>query len=691
MRFLPQYQLSRRDHAPPSRTRWRSDIDGLRGIAVLSVVIFHGFPNLLPGGFTGVDVFFVISGYLISTIIIEGLQGETFSFREFYARRIRRIFPALILVLGACLVIGWNLLLPDELEQMGKHAAAGIGFVSNLVLLSESGYFDTASELKPLLHLWSLGIEEQFYIAWPLVLWLAWRVGLSLVAVAACLALASFALNVWGIASTPVETFYLPQTRAWELLAGALLAALQLTYWRSPLTQKASDLISLVGFIAIVAGFLLISNASSFPGWWALMPVSGAALMIGAGPAAIANRAFLSNRLLVWFGLISFPLYLWHWPILSFARIMASGVPQWPVRLSCMVLAIFLSWFTYVLVEKPIRFGVRRAAVVPTLAAFAIALGGLGVAVFSLNGIASREVVVANVILNSGSISQIKDFLKPGCAIADEKDRKLFHSCVQDNRPTVKYALLGDSKAGALFAGLISTSGPSGRWMLVGGTGHQGPIPLLSDDPQFARYQLRTQTALQWIAKDPNVEVVLIAASIRSLLQISDGIKNRNYSDYDYKYMRHVPNSRHFERTSAGLKNFVGPLVRAGKRVMLLVDNPALPDPRDCTPRVTAIPALNELLKPNNSDCFVPLDLFETQIQRYIQLLDGVRAAYDGSVEIVDATDTYCDVSIGICGPVRNGRLLYSYTDHISEYAASLVGARINESLRLGVSRSPLP
>ena len=207
-----------------SHPTYRPDIDGLRAIAVLSVVIFHAFPKLIPGGFVGVDIFFVISGFLISTILFENIRDNTFSFTEFYSRRIRRIFPALFLVLLACYVFGWFALLPDEFMQLGKNIAAGAGFVSNFVLWSQSGYFDSAAELKPLLHLWSLGIEEQFYIIWPLMLWFASKRGLNVLTLTIVLAVVSFALCIFRGRYDAISAFYSPQTRFWELLIGAVVA-----------------------------------------------------------------------------------------------------------------------------------------------------------------------------------------------------------------------------------------------------------------------------------------------------------------------------------------------------------------------------------------------------------------------------------------------------------------------------------
>ena len=203
---------------------YRPDIDGLRAVAVLSVVAFHAFPEFVPGGFVGVDIFFVISGFLISGIIFEGLDTGTFSLAEFYRRRVRRIFPALTIVLLACLVAGWFTLLPDEYEQLAEHTVAGAGFLSNVELWKEAGYFDTSSDHKPLLHLWSLGIEEQFYLVWPACLLLLWKRKRNVMGAVALLAALSFGINVLRVHAHTSSTFYLPVTRFWELLLGCLLA-----------------------------------------------------------------------------------------------------------------------------------------------------------------------------------------------------------------------------------------------------------------------------------------------------------------------------------------------------------------------------------------------------------------------------------------------------------------------------------
>jgi peptidoglycan/LPS O-acetylase OafA/YrhL len=208
-----------------SHPKYRADIDGLRAVAVLVVVFFHMFPKWLKGGFVGVDIFFVISGFLISSIILSNLENGTFSFRAFYARRIKRIFPALIIILMTSFALGWLcVLLAAEFKQLGEHMAAGAGFVSNLVLWKEAGYFDNAAEAKPLLHLWSLGVEEQFYIVWPLLLWLIHRLKLNFLYVTLAILIFSFAINVGIATHDTVSAFYSPLSRFWELFLGGSLA-----------------------------------------------------------------------------------------------------------------------------------------------------------------------------------------------------------------------------------------------------------------------------------------------------------------------------------------------------------------------------------------------------------------------------------------------------------------------------------
>lgn len=363
---------------------------------MLSVVIYHAFPKFIRGGFIGVDIFFVISGFLISTIIFGSLERNSFNFIEFYSRRIKRIFPALLLVLTASFVFGWFALLADEYKQLGKHIAGGAGFISNFLFWKESGYFDNAAETKPLLHLWSLGIEEQFYIVWPLLLWLAWKKRFNLLTITILVAVISFALNISKVHSDAVAAFYSPQTRFWELLVGSVLAYMtmhrrslspkfkhkldmwlgQIIYAQAPEANGKTlhNVQSLLGAFLILAGLLIITKERHFPGWWAVVPTLGALLIISAGVHSWFNRVVLSNRVLVWFGLISFPLYLWHWPLLSFVRIIESGTPSRQIRIAAVLISIALAWLTYKFIEKPIRFGKHGKAKTITLFLLMIAV-----------------------------------------------------------------------------------------------------------------------------------------------------------------------------------------------------------------------------------------------------------------------------------------------------------------------------
>jgi peptidoglycan/LPS O-acetylase OafA/YrhL len=337
---------------------YQPGIDGLRAVAVLAVLGFHAFPRQLPGGFLGVDVFFVISGFLISGIILRALDEGTFSFGTFYARRIKRIFPALIALLIVCLAVGWAFLLRDELHLLAKHEASGSAFVVNLVLSHERGYFDTSAEMKPLLHLWSLGIEEQFYLVWPLLLSLAHRFGrrvLSVIVVLGVLSFAATAERVSGLSHA--VAFFHPAARFWELLMGAALAALALRPPRfSLLLDRKSfvELLFLVGLACIVVALLVFDQARGFPRW-TVVPTFGAVLAIGTVSKSRAARVLLANRPMVAIGKISYPLYLWHWPLLSFARIFHRDEAPVVIRVALLGAAFILAAATYRWIERPIR------------------------------------------------------------------------------------------------------------------------------------------------------------------------------------------------------------------------------------------------------------------------------------------------------------------------------------------------
>ena len=257
--------------------------------------------------------------FLIGSILFQNLKNGTFSLATFYARRIRRIFPALAVVLTTVLIISFIWLLPVDTRAVSLQALAGIGFVSNLLFWQQSGYFDVAAETKPLLHLWSLGIEEQFYLFWPLILWVAYRFRLPFLICALTL-LASLTANLIFTHGQSVDSFYLPFTRVWELLAGTALAMVSLNNPRPRQPAWASNSLAVIGLALILYATIFFTKEQPFPGWRALFPVLGSVLIIAA--QAPIGRQLLGNRVMRGLGIISYPLYLWHWPLLSFPKLL---------------------------------------------------------------------------------------------------------------------------------------------------------------------------------------------------------------------------------------------------------------------------------------------------------------------------------------------------------------------------------
>jgi len=659
-----------------SHPKYRRDIDGLRAVAVLSVVAFHAFPEWIKGGFIGVDVFFVISGYLISTIIYENLDRGTFSFTEFYLRRVKRIFPALLLVLVSCYAFGWFSLLGDEYMQLGKHIAGGAGFVSNLVLWSESGYFDNAADTKPLLHLWSLGVEEQFYIFWPLLLWFSYRVRLDLLSIGILVALLSFGLNLHQVKVDAIADFYSPQTRFWELMLGSILAWVTLykpnfTAANAPRLERWSSTMSVVAALLLAFGFWHIDKRLGFPGKWALVPVLSAVLLIFAGPGAWVNRVILSNRIAVWIGLISFPLYLWHWPLLTYARILHSKVPAAPVRGAIVLVSIVLAWLTYRLVERPVRLGRRRAGFkVAALVALMPVVGVVGYDTFVRYGLAFREVVKINTSIATGNDGGPGVELVHDCGLS-ETDKALFFGCFKDPRGPVTYALLGDSKAGALWPGVVRTSSAAGRWLLIGDNGPGGgSVPILSDNRIFNPYRTVAASMVNAAVANPDIRVVVIATSARAMFSL----------EHDYT-IEDLPTSNNRDAVAAGLRNTVEKIVRARKKVVLVVDNPTLAHPEDCLGRITSIPVVNKLFVAENENCRISLDRQLQLSQKYRSVLEDVRAVFTDDVALFETAKYLCDDVTGYCGMRKDGRFLYGHTDHISDYAAGLIGKDLNAFL----------
>ncbi len=428
-----------------NETRYRADIDGLRAISILLVVGYHAQPWLVPGGFVGVDIFFVISGFLITRIILTEAKAGTFSALKFYARRVRRIFPALIVVLAVTYLIGWFVLLPESFALLGESTAAGVAFVSNLFQFGQSGYFAPDAAENPLLHLWSLGIEEQFYIFWPLLLVVMFgskhrRFWIGAVAGA------SFGVSLMVFFGYKEWSFYSPISRAWELLAGGILAnRLVESPDRRPLSLH-DNVVAAIGMLAIVGSAIALNRESLFPGAYALLPVLGAVLIISS-PNAAVNRILLSSRAMVWIGLISYPLYLWHWPLLSYLAIVRNGVPNVVEVWAAVIVAFGLAWLTFRFVEIPLR---RKPSAVPRLSLALLAIGIAGIATAANSGFGFRFPAeirdIAMLAPQNNAGFRDKCFLEaPGA--------RLDGNCIEPGDKPLLF-LWGDSTAAALYPGL---------------------------------------------------------------------------------------------------------------------------------------------------------------------------------------------------------------------------------------------
>lgn len=658
----------------PSRIAYRPDIDGLRALAVLAVVAYHYGPSKVPGGFIGVDVFFVISGYLISSILFQDIVRGHFSVARFYQRRIRRIFPALILALLTCIVVGWFMLFLGEYEQMGKHVLASAGFVQNFVLWSEAGYFDTEAISKPMLHLWSLAVEEQFYIVWPLFLWLISGRGWSAARWIGSVMLVSF---IWGVyvvtQDYDVAAFYSPLTRAWELSAGAMLAI----WHRQSHTWLAQypGVQSWLGLILILTGFVLIRPENMFPGFWALLPVLGTALLINAGPRVWVNRVILSNRAAVWIGLISYPLYLWHWLPLSFGTLAFGPQESWgdnrtdsrAIQVGLIVISFVFAWLTYRLVEQPLRYRWPAKQAAFGLLATMFVLGGTGLAIFLTNGVPQRTFAQSRIdtyiesIKYSSLVGECHDLLQ-----LDQKGANWY--CILGSKGASRTIVVyGDSHALTLIPAL-EQYGQAHRTKIIYAS-NSGCLPLLgvrrTDQPAHEVASCRAlNRRISKLARKQNVEAVALIGHWSFYAGVT------TYAKEDVKLAIGDRHNQSQEGSAAafeyGLHQTFDFYQQLNIPVLILEDNPqqlerGLPisllrfgTPTDDSINATAVSRAEH-------------DRVQALANRLIA--EASRTVTNAHVLSID--DALCDAER--CPWVRDGRFLYCDDDHLSITGAMAV------------------
>lgn len=649
--------------SPQGFNHYRPDIDGLRAIAVLLVVGFHAFPEWVTGGFIGVDIFFVISGFLITGIINNSQGSGTFRYTGFYARRIRRIFPALIVVLLAIALFGYLALLPDERIYLGIQIVSGAVFITNFTLLNSMGYFAPSIDSLPLMHLWSLGIEEQFYIFWPLLLSLSfrWKKSISLVMIVALL---SFAANLVSVYDNSIAGFYAPWCRVWEMAAGGLLA------FRKPQSafsdKRWDNTYAIAGTILLLIAVQLINRDKYFPGFWALLPVVGAVFLIRAGTETCLNR-WLANRWLVSIGLISYPLYLWHWPLLSFARILEEATPTPIIRIIAVLLSFVLAWATYQLVEKPVKAMPRSRSVIAVLCALLISELLLGLWLAKPQALSEAD--------RLGNWEFEEDW------VGWHKCNKGWDCRIIDPTRPVDVMVIGDSHAGHLGTGLADVFRESGANISVK---HRSMcLPFFSmqtaDKKYFECAGEFINRALEDAIASPSVKTIVLSGYANNFIyKYPDGVpENSNLRDLSHDESK-TPNPGHVAVFRQGLDATLERLSQSGKRIVFLVDNPELDfDPRECVShRPITLPG-HRLRTP----CAVSKTAYESRSAEYNHIVEGAQKKFP-LVVFMHADAALCDQEW--CWAMVNNDQLYSDRSHLTPAGSRYVLTRMKEKLLAG-------
>ena len=563
---------------------YRPDIDGLRALAVTLVLIFHVNASALRGGFVGVDVFFVISGYLIFAITRRELADRTFSLVQFYGRRIRRLFPALMLMLVTVLAVGWFILSAEEYALLGGHVAAGVLYVSNFAYWREAGYFDAASELKPLLHLWSLAIEEQFYLVWPVfAAWLVrsgrgelrWILGLTLASL------------VGGLIATSMNRtvgFYLSPVRFWEILGGCLLA-LEVT---GPRWRRFQKFAAPAGLLLIVGAAVSFTGSQRYPGSRALAPTLGAMLIIGAGPATWFNRRVLAARWAVHLGKISYPLYLWHWPVIVVLRLLAPGWRDTPAgQIAAVGLALTLAQLSYALVERPARTIDARGRAWWMMAPW-LALGLTGGIIKSDAGFPNRTPALNAQLASVGARDQAY-YKNENCPATLRASAALkFCRQARPGRPT--HAVIGDSHANHVFEGVAHAIDQN--WLVLG---NQICAPTLGVRMQTGPTECEAglRQMLDYVRDQDSIHTVVLSfyGQYASLTDASAQHRRGGGGPASFVIGEHgLSEEQRFAVFETGLENVIREVEALHRRLVLAYDVPELPFfPQDCIRRPWAL------------------------------------------------------------------------------------------------------
>jgi peptidoglycan/LPS O-acetylase OafA/YrhL len=649
---------------------YRPDIDGIRAIAILGVVLYHAALPILSGGFTGVDIFFVISGYLIGGHIFAEVRAGAFSYLRFYQRRAKRILPAFYVVLVSSLVAALFLLSPSEASDFGRSALGATLSVANIVFWHYSGYFDTRSNLQPLLMTWSLGVEEQFYVVIPLLMVVLARIRRSLLLPAilgACFL--SFLLAWRELGSYPLNVFFLLPERAWELGVGVALAVAQMSRKHRTLPAPLIQLLSVAGLISLLAPLFLLNARSPFPGVTALPSVLGTALII-ALPSSWLNRRLLSLPPLVFVGRISYSWYLWHWPLLAFLRIVSGNhlppLAAWLALAASFVVAIL----SYYFIEQPCRKSTRMP--IPLLQRYAVVsvlLLAVCACVWVSRGIPQRFQQLAPIDRAAKLLSS------DPCVIAHES-LYLLPPCydASDQRPAV--ALWGDSHAAALAPGLRSIAGAQGYGFIQ--LGHSGCMPLTGaviynpGTPFAARDCMNfNHRVLELLQANRRVQVVVLAGRWTDGFQRD--VENKRWLISDLQHPQEIPTSETSKAIfTRALSASIQALQEAGKQVIVLEDVPNFDFDPLSRVRTAKIPLRHALATWMGADeandsgvgALRETDSATAANQQLKRTLDSLH-----DVPLIELAPEFCP-SGGQCAYRKKEQLFYSDDQHLTAEGA---------------------
>lgn len=647
--------------------KYRAEIDGLRAIAVVPVILFHADFELFSGGFVGVDVFFVISGYLITTILIEELENKEFSIFTFYERRARRILPALFFVILVCIPFAWMWMLPSQMIDFSQSIIAVSIFASNILFWQESGYFDAASEEKPLLHTWSLAVEEQYYVLFPIFLILTWRFGKNRVFWAIVLmAAVSLLLSEWGWRNKASANFYLAPTRAWELFAGSIAAFIV-----DKQGVQKGNAFAFLGLALIVLAIFFYDESTPFPSVYALVPVVGAVLVVVFADTETLVAKLLSTKALVGIGLVSYSAYLWHQPLFAFARIRTIDHTTSSLMLFLSGLSIVLAFFTWRFIEKPFRQSQRvtkKAIFIGSLIAV-VSLMTFGYAGYSSKGFKSHLLDERQIAI----IDSIERSKLPNCKHA-------IAQCLlsSDSSERGNIVLLGDSNAYHFSVGLQKIAADLGFSLqpLV----FPGCLPLAEfyrlDQSYDANTRCRSfNRSVKAKLSELNERVDVIIVSAAWLLyfygsDLLDGVEG--YSGIpampDVKLSLDGENKIGAEEReeifSLYFKGMFAQLSSSAKKVIVVGPLP---------PSIVRFDSKFTVFNPK----LIAADQYFESISSFSKVFDN--ALGSNPVYGVDLASELCGE--GVCEVLRNDRFLYGDPTHLSHFGQSTVIVPLLEKL----------